>query len=129
MTKILVIEDEAPIRDKIVTVLKYENYDVIDAPNGRDGVLSAREIHPDLIICDVLMPDMNGYGALAALRDDPETSVIPVIFLTAAASRADMRKGMELGADDYIVKPFGIKEVTARIRAVTRRCIGQSSAS
>ena len=67
MTKILVIEDEAPIRDKIVTVLKYENYDVIDAPNGREGVESARENSPDLIICDVLMPDLNGYGALAAL--------------------------------------------------------------
>ena len=73
MTKILVIEDEAPIRDKIVTVLEYEKYDVIDAPNGRDGVVSAQKYHPDLIICDVLMPDMNGYGALAALRDDPDT--------------------------------------------------------
>ena len=62
MTKILVIEDEAPIRDKIVTVLEYEKYDVIDAPNGRDGVVSAQKYHPDLIICDVLMPDMNGDG-------------------------------------------------------------------
>ena len=121
MTKILVIEDEALIRDKIVTVLKYENYDVIDAPNGRDGVVSAREIHPDLIICDVLMPDMNGYGALAALRDDPETSVIPVIFLTAAASRADMRKGMELGADDYITKPYTVEELLAAVRTRLER--------
>ena len=116
MTKILVIEDEALIRDKIVTVLKYENYDVIAAPNGRDGVVAAREIHPDLIICDVLMPDMNGYGALAALRADPETSVIPVIYLTAAASRADMRKGMELGADDYIIKPYTVEELLAAVR-------------
>ncbi|MDP7342528.1 MAG: response regulator, partial [Alphaproteobacteria bacterium] len=79
MIKILVIEDEAPIRDKIVTVLKYENYEVIEAPNGREGVVSARENRPNLIICDVLMPDMNGYSALEALREDPETSVIPVI--------------------------------------------------
>ncbi len=121
MTKILVIEDEAPIRDKIVTVLKYENYEVIDAPNGREGVVSARENKPDLIICDVLMPDMNGYGALAALRDDPDTSVIPVIFLTAAASRADMRKGMELGADDYITKPYTVEELLAAVRTRLER--------
>ena len=116
MTKILVIEDEAPTRDKIVTVLKYEDYEVIDAPNGREGVISARENRPDLIICDVLMPDMNGYGALAALRDDPDTSVIPVIFLTAAASRADLRKGMEMGADDYITKPYTVEELLAAVR-------------
>ncbi len=121
MTKILVIEDEAPIRDKIVTVLEYEKYDVIDAPNGRDGVVSAQENRPDLIICDVLMPDMNGYGALAALRDDPDTSDIPVIFLTAAASRADMRKGMELGADDYITKPYTVEELLTAVRTRLER--------
>jgi DNA-binding response OmpR family regulator len=121
MTKILVIEDEAPIRDKIVTVLKYENYDVIDAPNGREGVASAQQNRPDLIICDVLMPDMNGYSALAALRDDPITSDIPVIFLTVAASRADMRKGMELGADDYITKPYTVEELLAAVRTRLER--------
>jgi len=121
MTNILVIEDEAPIRDKIVTVLKYENYDVIDAPNGREGVVSAQHNRPDLIICDVLMPDMNGYSALAALRDDPITSDIPVIFLTAAASRADMRKGMELGADDYITKPYTVEELLAAVRTRLER--------
>ena len=121
MTKILVIEDDAPIRDKIVTVLKYENYDVIDAPNGREGVASAQQNRPDLIICDVLMPDMNGYSALAALRDDPITSDIPVIFLTVAASRADMRKGMELGADDYITKPYTVEELLAAVRTRLER--------
>ena len=121
MTKILVIEDEAPIRDKIVAVLKYENYDVIHAPNGREGVDSARENRPDLIICDVLMPDMNGYGALEALREDPDTSDIPVIFLTAAASRADMRKGMELGADDYITKPYTVEELLVAVRTRLER--------
>jgi DNA-binding response OmpR family regulator len=121
MTKILVIEDEAPIRDKIVTVLKYENYEVIDARDGREGVSVAQEQLPDLIICDVLMPDMNGYSALAALRDDPETAIIPVIFLTAAASRADMRKGMELGADDYITKPYTVEELLAAVRTRLER--------
>ncbi len=121
MTMILVIEDEAPIRDKIVTVLKYENYDVIDAANGREGVVLAQENRPDLIICDVLMPDLNGYSALEALRKDPDTSVIPVIFLTAAASRAEMRKGMELGADDYITKPYTVAELLAAVRTRLER--------
>ncbi len=121
MTMILVIEDEAPIRDKIVTVLKYENYDVIDAANGREGVVLAQENRPDLIICDVLMPDLNGYSALQALRKDPDTSVIPVIFLTAAASRAEMRKGMELGADDYITKPYTVVELLAAVRTRLER--------
>ncbi|MDP6588238.1 MAG: response regulator [Alphaproteobacteria bacterium] len=121
MIKILVIEDEEPIRDKIVTVLKYENYEVIEAPNGREGVVSARANRPNLIICDVLMPDLNGYSALEALREDPETSVIPVIFLTAAASRADMRKGMELGADDYITKPYTVEELLAAVRTRLER--------
>ncbi len=121
MTMILVIEDEAPIRDKIVTVLKYENYDVIDAANGREGVVLAQENRPDLIICDVLMPDLNGYSALEALRKDPDTSVIPVIFLTAAASRAEMRKGMELGADDYITKPYTVVELLAAVRTRLER--------
>ena len=136
MAKILVIEDDAPIRDKIVTVLKYEIYEVIDAPNGREGVVSAQENQPDLIICDVLMPDMNGYGALAALRDDPETSDIPVIFLTAAASRADMRKGMELGADDYITKPYTVEELLAAVRTrlerqetIKRACVDGGAAT
>ncbi len=121
MIKILVIEDEAPIREKIVAVLRYENYEVIEAANGREGVISTRKNRPDLIICDVLMPDMNGYSALAALRDEPETSVIPVIFLTAAASRADMRKGMELGADDYITKPYTVEELLAAVRTRLER--------
>ncbi len=121
MTMILVIEDEAPIRDKIVTVLKYENCDVIDAANGREGVVLAQENRPDLIICDVLMPDLNGYSALEALRKDPDTSVIPVIFLTAAASRAEMRKGMELGADDYITKPYTVVELLAAVRTRLER--------
>jgi len=103
MTKILVIEDELPIRSKIETILEYEGYDVLGAGDGVEGVKLAQAEIPDLVICDVLMPEMNGYGALSALRSNADTAAIPVIFLTAAASRADMRKGMELGADGVLL--------------------------
>lgn len=116
MTKILVIEDEAPIRDKIEMVLRLEGYDVIGASDGDDGVAAAAAESPDLIICDVLMPRMNGHSALAALRSDERTAAIPVIFLTAAVSRQDMRRGMELGADDYIPKPYTVDELLTAVR-------------
>lgn len=116
MTKILVIEDELPIRSKIETILEYEGYDVVGAGDGVEGVKLAQTESPDLVICDVLMPEMNGYGALSALRSNVSTAAIPVIFLTAAASRADMRKGMELGADDYITKPYTVDELLTAVR-------------
>jgi len=116
MTKILVIEDELPIRSKIETILEYEGYDVLGAGDGVEGVKLAQAEIPDLVICDVLMPEMNGYGALSALRSNADTAAIPVIFLTAAASRADMRKGMELGADDYITKPYTVDELLTAVR-------------
>ncbi len=111
MTTILVIEDEAAIREKILTVLQYEGFDVLAACDGAEGVDVARAHRPDLILCDILMPEMSGYCALSSLRASTETSSIPVIFLTAAASRVDMRKGMELGADDYITKPYTVEEL------------------
>ncbi len=116
MTKILVIEDEAPIREKIETVLRLEGYDVAGADDGRSGVQAAQADVPDLIICDVLMPELNGYGTLEAIRADQRTAPVPVIFLTAAASRADMRRGMELGADDYITKPYTVDELLTAVR-------------
>lgn len=121
MTKILVIEDEEPSREKIMTVLRYEGYETIGAIDGAEGVKMATDELPELIICDVLMPQMNGYGALSALRAKPETAAIPVIFLTAAASRADQRKGMELGADDYITKPYTVDELLSAVRTRLER--------
>ena len=121
MTKILVIEDEEPIREKIMTVLRYEGYDAVGANDGAEGVRLASDEQPELIICDVLMPQMNGYGALSAMRAKPETAAIPVIFLTAAASRADQRKGMELGADDYITKPYTVDELLSAVRTRLER--------
>jgi len=121
MAKILVIEDEEAIRDKIMTVLRYEGFETLGAAEGDEGIGVAADESPDLIICDVLMPRMNGYGALSALRANEKTAAIPVIFLTAAASRADQRKGMELGADDYITKPYTVDELLSAVRTRLER--------
>ncbi|AFY92146.1 anti-sigma factor antagonist [Chamaesiphon minutus] len=106
MTTILAIEDEAKILENIQEILELEGFDVLIAENGRIGVQLAREHHPDLIICDVMMPELDGYDVLITLRQDPNTLKIPFIFLSARATKADFRKGMSLGADDYLTKPF-----------------------
>ena len=116
MKKILVIEDEQDIRLHIVKILQYEGYHAIDAENGRIGVQRARQEHPDLIICDVLMPQLNGYGVLTALRQNPLTAAIPFIFLTAKTTQNDIRKGMSLGADDYLTKPFKVTDLLAAVK-------------
>jgi anti-anti-sigma factor len=106
MTTILAIEDDTKIRENIQEILELEGFDVLTAENGRIGVQLAQEHHPDLIICDVMMPEIDGYGVLVTLRQDPNTLKIPFIFLSARATKADFRKGMSLGADDYLTKPF-----------------------
>jgi anti-anti-sigma factor len=106
MTTILAIEDEAEIRENIQEILELEGFDVLTAENGRIGVQLAQQHHPDLIICDVMMPELDGYDVLVTLRQDPNTLKIPFIFLSAKATKADFRKGMSLGADDYLTKPF-----------------------
>ena len=106
MKKILVIEDEPPVRANILELLEAEDFDAVGAENGFIGVLWALENTPDLIICDVMMPEFNGYQVLKALREDPASAAIPFIFITAKADKADIRYGMELGADDYLTKPF-----------------------
>ncbi|HEY9808875.1 MAG TPA: EAL domain-containing protein [Halomicronema sp.] len=105
MAKILVIEDELSIRENILELLDMRNFEVIGAENGSVGLKMAMEQSPDLIICDVTMPEMDGHSVLKALRENPATVNIPFIFLTARADRLDMRTGMELGADDYLIKP------------------------
>ncbi len=117
MTKILIIEDEAPLRQEIVDVLGFEGFEAVGVENGRLGVEVAREYQPDLVISDILMPQLDGYGVLLELRSDPATSTIPFIFLTAKVGRLDQRKGMELGADDYLTKPFTKDELLAAIQA------------
>ncbi len=116
MTKILVIEDEQHMRLNILEMLEYEGFETIGAENGHIGVQLAKEHLPDLILCDVVMPELNGYGVLAELHRDPLTATIPFIFLTAQATMDNLREGMNLGADDYLTKPFTIDELLATIQ-------------
>lgn len=115
MKKILVIEDAQSLRRDILEMLKFEGYDVHGAEDGLVGVDRAREVMPDLIICDIMMPGRDGYGVLEELRHDPMTASIPFIFLTARTDRVDVRQGMELGADDYLTKPFTASELLASV--------------
>ncbi len=117
MTTVLVIEDEAIIRKNIINILRFENLQTLSAENGQAGLLLARESQPDLIICDVVMPGIDGYAVLQALRDDPITRDIPFIFLTAKTERDDLRQGMNLGADDYLTKPFTNTELMAAVNS------------
>lgn len=106
MTKILLIEDETSVRENLIDLLEAEDYEVVCTENGFLGLLWAFEHLPDLIICDVMMPEINGHEVLRALRQDPATAKIPYIFLTALSEKNDIRQGMELGADDYLTKPY-----------------------
>lgn len=117
MTRILVIEDETQILNDMVYLLQEENYEVEGVVNGADGLQLAKKYVPDLIICDIMLPDMNGYKILEELRQHPETASIPLLFVTALGSREDVRRGMNLGADDYLVKPFQPAELLNAIRS------------
>ncbi len=104
--KILIIEDNEDIRENTAELLELANYDVTTAENGKEGIKKAKEVIPNLIICDIMMPELDGYGVLNMLSKIKETASIPFIFLTAKADKHDFRKGMSLGADDYLTKPF-----------------------
>lgn len=117
MKKILVIEDEELVRNNILEILDTVDFRVIGACNGGIGVQLAEEHLPDLILCDVMMPELDGYGVLEALRNNPVTATIPFIFLTAKGDKTDIRQGMNLGADDYLTKPFRRKELLGAIEA------------
>ena len=121
MQTILVIEDEAQTRKVLLNCLKFEGYRAIAADNGRMGVKLAREKHPDLIVCDIMMPDLDGYGVLSTLRQQLSTLVIPIIFLTAKVSMPDLRRGMDLGAEDYLTKPCNVERFLSAITARLNR--------
>jgi two-component system sensor histidine kinase/response regulator len=121
MTKILVIEDEQAILGNILETLELEGYEAVGAGDGRAGVALAQEHLPDLIVCDIMMPKLDGYGVLLELRNDPTTALIPFVFLTARATRDDMRQGMVLGADDYLTKPFTPPELLGAVQARLER--------
>jgi len=116
MKSILVIEDTLEVRENICEILELSNYKVFSAENGKSGVRLALEHTPDLILCDVMMPELDGFGVLKILNGDKRTYDIPFIFLTAKAEKSDFRKGMGLGADDYITKPFDDVELLEAIR-------------
>lgn len=111
MTRILVIEDDTAIRDTVTDVLEFAGYSVLKATNGIIGLEMAQTESPDLILCDITLPGLDGYGVKLALNNAPQVSTIPFIFITARATREDMRQGMTLGADDYLTKPFSSREL------------------
>ncbi|MDP5338218.1 MAG: EAL domain-containing response regulator, partial [Nodularia sp. (in: cyanobacteria)] len=115
MTKILVIEDEESVRENLLDLLESENFETITAANGAIGINLAISVMPDLILCDMMMPEMDGYGVLKVLRQEPLTATIPFIFLTAKSAKADFRQGMDMGADDYLTKPFTRAELLGAI--------------
>ncbi|MFN6563717.1 MAG: response regulator [Nostoc sp. ChiSLP01] len=122
--KILVIEDDNVTRNLYLKGLKAKGFDTIGADNGLAGIQEAQEHIPDLIICDITMPDMDGYSVLTALHQNPLTAIIPLIFLTGSSTKADLRKAMELGADDYLTKPSTIDEL---LRAIASRLQKQAN--
>src|SRR5690348_221939 len=120
MKRILVIEDEPEMRRNLVTVLKMEGYEAVAAENGRRGLELAKAQVPDLVLCDVMMPELDGYEVLQALHSNSRNALIPFIFLTAKGEKEDQRNGMNLGADDYLTKPVTkdhlLKAIDARLR-------------
>jgi DNA-binding NarL/FixJ family response regulator len=119
--RILVIDDDSKLRQQCAELLRLEGYEVFEARNGRDGVERARRELPDLVLCDITMPEMNGHRVLEALRAEPRTAHLPFIFLTGWNEQEDVRTGMNLGADDYLVKPVTPDELAAAVRARLRR--------
>ncbi|MEL6162916.1 MAG: response regulator [Cyanobacteria bacterium J06628_3] len=131
--KILVIEDDARTRNMYLDGLESEGFEMISASNGSTGIQQAVSSLPDLVICDILMPDIDGFTVLNRLRQNPNTAIIPFIFLTGRGSQEDFRKGMESGADDYISKPATVEQLLRAIairlekkQALLRHCCGDS---
>jgi DNA-binding response OmpR family regulator len=125
MKKILLIEDNVEVRENTSEILELAGYNVVTAPNGKVGVDLAQKETPDLIICDIMMPELDGYGVLHILTKKSETSGIPFIFLTAKTEKTDIRKGMNLGADDYLTKPFDDTDLLNAIEARLRKSVMQ----
>src|SRR5690606_6798185 len=118
---VLLIEDNQDIRENMAEILDLSGYKTITAPDGKQGVAAALDSNPDIIVCDIMMPELDGYGVIHMLQKNPITQNIPFIFLTAKAERTEIRKGMELGADDYITKPFNGTELLNAIESRLRK--------
>jgi diguanylate cyclase len=111
MTTILVIEDEHAVRENLQEILEMEDFNVLTAENGKIGLQMAIDQQPNLIICDVMMPELDGYGVITSLRQNPVTVSTPFIFLSAKATDEDRQKGLQLGANEYLTKPFTPKDI------------------
>jgi len=119
--RILVIDDDPRLREHYRELLKLDGYEVIEARNGREGVERARKDAPDLVLCDITMPEMNGHRVLETLRNEPRLAHVPFVFLTGWSEQADIRTGMNLGADDYLTKPVEPAELLTALRTRLRR--------
>ncbi len=130
-TKIVLIEDNMDLRESTAELLEISGYEVISAKDGLDGLKKVKQSNPDLILCDIMMPNLDGYGVLHILSQDPELNTIPFIFLTAKSEPLDFRQGMDLGADDYIIKPFKeldlFKSIETRLKKSRKNLIIQPS--
>src|SRR6185436_7335610 len=126
MKTILVIEDEPEMRRNITALLRYHDYKPIEAENGRVGLALAQREKPDLVLCDVMMPELDGHGVLQALQQDAQLALIPFIFLTAKGEKDDLRSGMNLGADDYLTKPVANNDLVQAIEARLSRSARQA---
>ena len=116
MARILVIENETALLEEIVSILDFEGYETISADNGRRGIELAKEAHPEIIICDIRMPEVDGFGVLTAIRNCADTMRTPFVFLTAKTAQQDQRKALELGATDYLKKPFSARNLLSKIQ-------------
>ncbi len=114
--RILVIEDEPQMLRNLVTILRAEGFSVLGAPGGEEGVALARAERPDLVLCDLMMPGIDGFGVLRQIRADPRTAATPFLFLTARGEREEVRAGMNHGADDYLTKPVKVDDLLGAIR-------------
>lgn len=121
MKKILLIEDDDIVRENTAEILELANYHIETAKNGRIGIEKAKTFLPDIILCDIMMPEIDGYGVLQILSREPMIAKIPFIFITAKTEQSDVRKGMNLGADDYILKPFQESELLSAIESRLKR--------
>ncbi|MEM7185507.1 MAG: response regulator [Bacteroidota bacterium] len=117
MKKVLLVEDDSALRENTAELLELSNYEVITAPNGRVGIDRARNEDPDIIVCDIMMPEVDGYEVLETLSHDPKTAQIPFVFLSAKTEHKEVRKGMDLGADDYLTKPFEEDELLSALES------------
>jgi CheY-like chemotaxis protein len=118
MAKILIAEDERDIRDLVAFTLRFAGYEVVAAANGEEAVEMAPKANPDLILMDVRMPRMTGYDACRILKTNPDMKDIPIVFLSAKGQESEIQTGMEVGAEEYLLKPFAPDQLTERVRAI-----------